>query len=268
MQASLGDAKKLQLDGGVDLELVPIPAGRFVMGDAAGAPDEQPRAAAVDRPFYLSRCEITNEQFACFDPAHDSGVVSTYNKDASSPGLPMSDPRQPVARVSWKEAAAFCQWLSDKSGCRVRLPTEEEWEWACRAGNSGPMNYGSLESDFREQANLADRRLAALCRRDSPKWVPRVDQVDDGSTGPATVARYRPNLWGLHDMHGNLAEWTTSVFDPSGYLPVADDCGAWQVVRGGSFRSRPKLASSSYRCGYPAWLRVHDVGFRVVLEKP
>ena len=128
------------------------------------------------------------------------------------------------------------------------------------------MNFGALEADFAKHANLADHSLAALCRGDSPKWVPRVDTVNDRQTGPASVRSFTPNAWGLHNMHGNVAEWTSSVFDPGPYLPAPKSGEPWRVVRGGSFRSRPQTATSASRCGYPAWIHPHDVGFRVVLE--
>ncbi|MCH7228303.1 SUMF1/EgtB/PvdO family nonheme iron enzyme [Haloferula sp. A504] len=268
LQEEAGRESVISLREGPDLNLAAIPAGEFLMGDSLGSADETPRLARISRPFRISTTEITNAQFRVFEADHDSGVLSTYNKDATSRGLDMTRDAQPAARVSWEQAQAFCEWLSARSGRTVRLPTEEEWEWACRAGDERPLHYGSLEDDFRQHANLADRQLARLCRRDSPRWVPHVENVDDGHTGPAPVASYRPNRWGLHDMHGNLAEWTSSRFDPEGFLPSASQPGDWRVVKGGSFRSRPSLARAAYRCGYPKWLRPHDVGFRIVVEMP
>ena len=267
-QQELESPPAIEIGDQLELQLAPIPTGEFLAGDALGSADESARPASIERPFLISTTEITNAQFRCFDPDHDSGVLSNYNKDATTRGLDMNGDRQPAARVSWEQATAFCEWLSARRGRRVRLPTEEEWEWACRAGDERPLNFGSLEEDFRDHANLADRQLARLCRRDSPRWVPRNDKADDRHVQSAPVASYQPNRWQLHDMHGNLAEWTSSRFDPKGFLPVGGGSESWRVVKGGSFRSRPPLARSAYRCGYPAWLRPHDVGFRVVVELP
>jgi len=269
-QLKIGDGEDMRIDKGSTLRLVPIPVpgGDFLLGDTLGSDDESPRLVQIEQPFLISTTEITNAQFRRFDPDHDSGVLSHYNKDAITRGHDMNRDAQPAARVSWQQAMAFCEWLSARSGRKVRLPTEEEWEWACRAGDELPLHYGSLGDDFRQDANLADRQLARLCRRDSPSWVPHVEKVDDRHTATAPVATYRPNRWQLHDMHGNLAEWTASRFDPQGFLPTGAGADDWRVIKGGSFRSRPSLARSAYRSGYPKWLRPHDVGFRIVVELP
>ncbi len=263
----LGKALSIDLAPDVALDLLPVPAGRFVMGTPDGPPDEAQRAVEIKQGFHLGRYEITNRQFACFDPAHDSAFLSVFNKDVSSRGFPLNEPDQPVVRVSWDQANAFCRWLSTKSGRTFRLPTEEEWEWACRAGSDTAMNFGSIADNFAKDANLADRKFADLCRRDSPRWVLRIDSVNDGATGSAKVGRYQPNPWGLHDMHGNAAEWTSSVYRPGKFLPLAKGGPTWHVVRGGSFRDRPQRATSGFRYGYEPWLRPRDVGFRVVMEE-
>ena len=96
----------------MNLELVLVPAGEFILGDAAGEPDESPECrAVVDRPFYLGRYEVTNAEYAVFRPAHDSGVISQTNKDQNERGIPVNAPRQPVVRVTWNDATAFCDWL-------------------------------------------------------------------------------------------------------------------------------------------------------------
>lgn len=266
LQQQAGDIEVIPIAGAPELKLVPLPAGEFLMGDELGSADEAPRPASVDKPLWMAVTEITNAQFRAFEADHDSGVLSNYNKDATSRGLPMNHDAQPVTRVSWQQAHDFCVWLSERSGRTVRLPTEQEWEWACRAGSDASLHYGSLEDDFARHANLADRHLTRLCRRDSPAWVPHVGTVDDRHTAPAPVGSYLPNRWGLHDMHGNVAEWTGTPFDPKGHLPTSEAEQDWHVIKGGSFRSRPKLARAASRWGLPGWLRPHDVGFRVVVE--
>ncbi|MBN2449641.1 MAG: SUMF1/EgtB/PvdO family nonheme iron enzyme, partial [Lentisphaeria bacterium] len=134
LQAAAGQAPlELDLGEGITLACVPVPAGRFLAGDAGGAPDEnRVREAAVTRPFYIGRFEVTNEQYARFDPEHDSAYIDARNKDRYTRGYPVNGPRQPVVRVSWDRAHAFCAWLSARTGLPCGLPTEVEWEWSCR----------------------------------------------------------------------------------------------------------------------------------------
>jgi len=117
------------------------------MGDTAGHHDERPLARVrIARPFWIGRFEVTNEQYARFDPSHDSKYEhkGSWMFNEWDLGWDLNRPRQPVVRVSWKEAAAFCRWLSNRIGQQVSLPTEAQWEWACRAGTGGPLYYGDL----------------------------------------------------------------------------------------------------------------------------
>ncbi len=262
---------KLDLADGVAMDFVLVPAGKFVMGDTSGCPDEWPAAVVtIDEPFYLGKHEVTNAQFAAFDPAHDSGVISVFNKDQSNRGQAANREKQPVIRVTWKQAVAFCYWLGKKADRTATLPTEAQWEYACRAGTATAMNYGDLAADFGKLANLADQRLLSLCRRDSPKWIPVIASVSDGATVPVDAGRYQPNAWGLCDMHGNAAEWTLSLYRPYPCKPGDGrndvEAEGYRVARGGSYYSRPKVARSAFRLRYRPWQPVHDVGFRVLLR--
>ena len=164
----------------------------------------------------------------------------------------------------------FCQWLSQKTGRRFSLPTEAQWEYACRAGTDTPLSYGDAKADFGKLANLADKRVTELCRRDSPKWIPSVQEVDDDAAVTNVVGKYLPNAFGLFDMHGNAAEWTRTVYRRYPYDPADGrddpDCDGMKVVRGGSFYDRPERSRSAFRLSYPAWQGVFNVGFRVVME--
>jgi len=269
--------RAFDLGDGVALELIPLPAGEFLMGDANGFDDEQPVGPMkIDQPFWMGKFEITNEQFARFDPAHDSRLEhgDFLQFSVQERGYPLNNPDQPVCRVSWNQAAAFCRWLTEKTGKPFALPTEPQWEYACRAGTTTPLWYGEESVDFAKYANLAD---ASLRRVDTfgwglpsgavPEWRPAVAGVDDGHRVSAPVGSYVPNAWGLHDMHGNVAEWTSTSYGsyPS---PVRDPGTAPpKVVRGGSWYDRPHYARSSYRVSYPAWQGVYNVGFRVVCVK-
>jgi formylglycine-generating enzyme required for sulfatase activity len=271
-QESAGLPKTLSVDLNATqrLELVLVPAGEFVMGNAAGARDEQPTCRVqIQKPFYMAKFEISNAQYGLFDPAHDSGFVSQFNKDHSTAGVPARQDRQPAIRLPWNSAQAFCDWLSKKTGKTFALPTEAQWEWACRAGAATPMSYGAPVTDFAKLANLADDRLTGLLVGNSPKWLPRAAEVNDGATVTAACGSYAPNAWGLCDLHGNAAEWTRTTYKPYPYKDDGRDRGdaeGLKVARGGSFYDRPQRATSSYRYAYPAWQPVFNTGFRVVCE--
>jgi len=276
-QAESGRAVEIHVALGADvkldlkLDLVLVPAGEFLMGDAAGECDESPETRVkIARPFYLGRCEVTNAQYALFNPAHDSGVISVTNKDQGDRGIPVNGPSQPVVRVSWIEAMEFCAWLSRRTGRELTLPTESQWEWACRAGTAGPLSFGNLDADFGRQANLADATLGGFARGDSPQWHPKDARFHDGALVTANAGSYRPNPWGLCDVHGNAAEWTRSSYRPypydSGDGREEPGLAEPKTVRGGSWYDRPKRARSAYRLHYPTWEGVYNVGFRVAME--
>ena len=267
--------RSIELGGGIALKLVRIPAGEFIMGDAHGEVDERPPARVViPGDYWMSVCEITNEQFRQFDSSHFSGYFVKRALSADGPGIAMDNPRQPVVRVSWQRAMEFCQWLSRKTGKAFTLPTEAQWEYACRAGTAGPLNYGDLAADFSHHANVADAAISRFYTFTG--GVPVLQEIlsdaryDDGGIATTDVASYRPNAWNLYDMHGNAAEWTRSTYRPYPYRADdgRNDGGAEgrKVVRGGSFYDRPQRCRSAFRLSYPAWQCVHNVGFRVIME--
>ena len=204
-QAAGGESERsVDLGAGVRLQLVRIPAGSFVMGDAEGAEDENPQTAvAIEKPFWLGKFEVTNRQFAQFDPQHDSRFEhrSSWIFSEEYLGWPLNRPDQPVVRVSWQQAMDFCHWLSQRTGMQFSLPTEAQWEYACRAGTATPLWYGGLDSDFSSVANIADYSLRDWAyqgwRPRSPDLYLRDDRFDDGALVTAEVGSYRPNPWGL-----------------------------------------------------------------------
>jgi len=243
--------RTLDLGDGIKLDLVRIPAGEFIMGDPTGAADERPACrVAIGDPFWIGKFEITNEQFARFDSGHDSRLETGDFLQFSEQerGYSVNAPRQPVCRVSWHEAMAFCRWLSEKTGEALTLPTEAQWEWACRAGSASAMNYGDLKADFGKLANLADLSLRrvytygwGLPSGAVPPWRPAIETVNDGQRVSAPVGTYAPNAWGLHDLHGNVAEWTLSEYRP---YPYSDGDGAEERTGRGS--------------GVGGWNKTHD----------
>jgi formylglycine-generating enzyme required for sulfatase activity len=273
-QEALGLPKTIRLDvaNGLTMELALIPPGEFVLGDPDGPRDERPAArVALRKPFYLSRHEVTNAQFAALgDPNHFSGFVSWRSIDWRGEGHPLFAPTQPAVRLSWTQAMAFCQALSAKVGKTASLPTEAQWEWACRAGSDSPLWFGGLDTDFSPFENLAGREQRGFAFAGKPKWYLRDDRFDDHAMVAAAVGSYRPNPWGLCDMAGNVSEWTRTAYRPYPYDPADErdqpSPEGDKVVRGGSWDDKPNRARSAFRWRYPAWRRVYNVGFRVVVE--
>ncbi len=298
-QAAGGQAQRvIDLGNGLKLEMVLVPAGEFVMGDPEGCDDELPLTVVkIEKPFWMSKVEVTNALYAGFDPAHDSRFEDkgSWMFNEWDLGWPLNGPDQPVVRISWSEAMEFCRWLSSRIEEDVTLPTEAQWEWACRAGTDTPLSCGGLDADFSGFANMADvtmRELAYDARdQNPPDIVPRDDRFNDGKLVTASVGSYKPNAWGLHDMHGNVWEWTRSTYRPYAPstrsvpfgpartgVPSASEGPTAEVgrdtltpsgekfVRGGSWYDRPKRCRSAFRLSYPAWRKVYNVGFRIVIE--
>ncbi len=282
-QEALGQATtRYELGKAQALTFVRIPAGSFVMGSPDGPPDERPMAAvSIDKPFWICATEVSLAQYQTFNPAHRNGFYDQHYKDQVRPGYDMDKPDHPVMRVSWQEAMAFCAWLGARSGRKVTLPSEAQWEYACRAGAQTALSFGDLPADFSRFANLADRQLKKMAvigvdpqpvADPNPYWdyLPKIATVDDGNMLLAPVGSYQPNAWKLHDMHGNVAEWCVDNYRPYPYAANRDDARdagpeARKVVRGGSWNDRPYRATSSFRLDFPCWQKVYNVGFRPVI---
>ena len=245
------DYLTLDLGEGVSMRLVRIAAGRI--GDAI----------SIDCPFWMGCFEVTNRQYARIDPEHDSRFEHRGSWIFSEEylGWPLDAPDQPVVRVSWHEAGEFCRRLSERCGRRIRLPSEQQWEYACRAGAETPFWFGAETADFSPYANLADRSLRLLA---ADSWGPkppdlaaRDDRFDDGHLVTAEVGSFDPNPFGLYDVHGNAAEWTLGRYGEGAQR---------RAVRGGSWRDLPVDSRASERFGYRPYQKVFHVGFRVVCE--
>ncbi|HNS20846.1 MAG TPA: SUMF1/EgtB/PvdO family nonheme iron enzyme [Sedimentisphaerales bacterium] len=271
--------RTVELAEGVTLKLVRIPAGEFVMGDAAGEPDERPpHRVRIERSFWMGECEITNAQFRAFQPDHDGRSYQKRHARPDDPGIPLNAPDQPVVRVSWEQATAFCRWLSERTRMRFSLPTEEQWEYACRAGTATPLSYGAVDADFSLWANsgdlsFADPSTGGFSATTGGIEHPVLEGADlsdrrfnDGFVATAPVGRFCPNPLGLYDMHGNVAEWTSSDYETYGTDGADAVRGDRKVVRGGSFFDRPERCRSAFRLAYAPWQRIFNVGFRVVCE--
>ncbi|MBT7166297.1 MAG: SUMF1/EgtB/PvdO family nonheme iron enzyme, partial [Victivallales bacterium] len=149
--------EELDLGGGVHVGMVHVPKGAFVMGSATGHPDERPaHLVQVKQGFWMSETEISNAQFARFDADHNSRRESKQGYQFGVKGYPLNTPGQPAVRLSWQQAKAFCRWLGKELDTAVDLPTEAQWEYACRAGTQTPFSFGQPGTDFAPFANFAD----------------------------------------------------------------------------------------------------------------
>jgi len=217
------------------MRMVLVPAGSFRMGSPPGEAlrqeEETLRRVTLTRGFRMAATEVTQRQWL---------TLMEQNR-SPQPGDDL-----PVTSVSWPEAREFCAKLSQKEGVTYRLPTEAEWEYACRAGDASPP-AGPAE-------------LAGVA------WF--VDNAE-GTTHP--VGRKRPNAWGLFDMLGNVAEWTLDPYSPYPRVeedrdPIGSAAGSTRVVRGGSWRSFPPALRCAARVGTPGSYQLPHVGLRVVQE--
>ncbi len=235
-------------------------------GDFRNAdPDEAPvREVTISHPFYMGVTEVTLGQYRQFDPGYRQG---RGGDDEAASG------------ISWHQAVAFCRWLSEKEGLPYRLPTEAEWEYACRAGTTTFFNTGdSLPDGYQKWfGDLNWRGLSfpddvmppVYVWKEGPAWSNFLGQKLEGPRPVLTVATNPPNAWGLHDMHGNVAEWCLDWYGPyeAGAVidPLGRSDGDFRVFRGGSHSNLPRMLRSANRSAWLAESVCDDLGFRVVL---
>lgn len=275
----------------IKFEMIPIPGGVFLMGspeDEAGRnPDEGPQHLVRIRPFWMGKCEVTWNEYDEFAFSLDlrrkkeAGIDLTKQPENEKAADAVSRPTPPYTDMTFgyghdgypalcmthHAAMEYCRWLSAKTGRLYRLPTEAEWEYACRAGTTTAYSFGSDPADLDDYA-----------------WY--FDNSDDKYH---KVGEKKPNPWGLYDMHGNVAEWVLDQYVPDAYqkfagktvknpiVPVTKEFPV--VVRGGSWMDDPEmLRSAARRASHPDW-KMQDpqipqsiwyltdapfVGFRVV----
>lgn len=287
---------------GMTLKL--IPPGEFTQGtsaDAAAQPvanpnwyfarwvherreaERPPRVARISQPMYVGAHEVTVGQFAEFlkDTEYKTEAETTaqggyawrdgqWQRDATArwhnPGFLQKDDH-PVSNVSWKDAVAFCEWLSQKEGGEYRLPTEAEWEYLCRAGTTTLFSTGDDPASLEGFANIADEAV-----REHHQHMTWTAAWNDGFAFTAPVGSFKPNNLGLFDMHGNVHEWCFDGYDANAYSqsPATDPVFSpteqgRHVYRGGGWDNWSGFCRSADRYGsHSELLRTEWAGFRVV----
>ena len=253
--------RPLQVEGyqeemgqGVALTMVKIPAGQFLMG----SPEDEPERSAAEDPqhevtldaFFLAQTPITQAQWRA--AALWQKVERDLNPDPSN----FKGANRPVEQVSWFDALEFCRRLSQRTGQRYGLPSEAQWEYACRAGSTTPFHFGATLTP--ELANYDGNYVYGNC----PMGIYREQTID--------VASFPANGWGLHDMHGNVFEWCQDHWHES-YNFAPDDDQPWlipaaaadepRLLRGGSWYNHPAYCRSAYRSHYHPDNRDSCIGF-------
>jgi len=218
----------LDLGGGITMKLVLIPSGKFVMGEGKDRPE-----VIISKPFYMGVTEVTQAQYEAVmgtNPSHFKGATN------------------PVEQVSWNDATEFCKKLSEKTRQTVRLPTDAEWEYTCRAGTTTRFSFGDDDSALGDYA-----------------WY---KANSGGTTHP--VGQKKPNAWGLYDMEGNVVEWCADRYGdyPKGAVtdPHGSDTGPCRVLRGGGWDEIPNNCRSAFQSGDTPDDRSLYVGFRVAVS--
>ena len=255
-------------ENSIGMRFVLIPAGEFMMGSKdpaarvaqlCAAPNVQAESFRHEHPrhkvtltkaFYMSIHEVTQKHYEAVTRPKGAGKAPR-----KYPGG-FKGENMPAGNISWRDGEKFCKTLSKSDGRTYALPTEAQWEYACRARTDTPFSFGPTISN--NQANYDSNYV-----------------YDKGKKGkhpekPMPAGKTRHNAWGLYDMHGNLGEWCADAFGPYPGGPVTDPKGPAggkaRVVRGGSWRSRPGACRSAFRSGSDA--ASHDIGLRVVCVIP
>lgn len=284
----------------IGMRLVLIPAGEFMMGESKPHEHEKDNLPVhrvrITKPFYMGQHEVTKGQFRKFveatgfqteeetddypaagwNPAKRE-YESKHEYSWRSWGVEETD-EHPVVYICWNDAVAFCEWLSKAESCTYRLPTEAEWEYACRAGTTTRHYHGDDPEGLIDTGNVADASHQETVQWDvdpeRSKGFRRFIRGRDGYPFTAPVGQFRPNAFGIYDMHGNVWEWCADAWDRGGYYarsPVDDPTGptpevpdTWpRACRGGNWALNPNLATSAYRYFTNPTSYSNVFGFRV-----
>jgi len=267
LAASCLGAEPKEISNSLGMRLVRIEPGRFTMGQD-GPPadyrtvmhaqrcdqadwDERPaHRVTLTAPLYVAATEVTNAQYRRFQPA-----ANPAGKDDEA-----------VLLVTWHDAVAFCRWLSHQEQRPYRLPTEAEWEYACRAGTTTLFHTGDRLPDGFQKWKVNDKLIGRFFRR-TGKFP--ADYRNWPAEAPLRVGQTPANAWGLYDMHGNVEEWCLDWYGPYEAGPQVDPVGRasgdFRVTRGGSHSDFTRMLRSANRSGRVPECASDKIGFRVVL---
>lgn len=257
---------------GVELELVPIPEGSFVMGaqptEEGWHSNQSPLRTVTIAPFWMSQFPITQAQWGAV------AALAPINRRLSSNPSCFAGANRPVEQVSWNDAIEFCDRLSVAAKRNYRLPSEAEWEYACRAGTATPFHFGeTITTDLANYSGINWEYDGRLCSKGfygkGPTGSDRRETTEVGSFRAA-------NAFGLYDMHGLVREWCAdSWHDSYENAPITAEVWAannaettQRVLRGGSWNSGPRTCRSAFRSRADAGTNLYDIGFRVVCDDP
>ncbi|HEY3324142.1 MAG TPA: SUMF1/EgtB/PvdO family nonheme iron enzyme [Planctomycetota bacterium] len=267
-RVGLPPTETLDLGGGVKLELVLVPAGEFMMGSNDGEGNEQPvHRVKISKPFYMAKYETTFAQFRAFahaiqhvTEAEKGGQAWTWKdgngqfvKEANwkTPGFSQED-NYPACIISWNDAREFCKWAAEKTGRNICLPSEAQWEYACRAGTTTKFNTGDQDSDLEQEG-----------------WFNKNSEMHTNTCG-----QKKPNAWGLYDMRGNVREWAQDYFNDKYYVdsppldPKGPASGGDRALRGGGWCNGPYGCRSARRFALAPGGVDATIGFRCAMEVP
>ncbi len=288
----------LEIANRAGINLVLIPPGTFLMGSpkdepghGSGGYDETQHEVTLTRPFYMGRTEVTVGQFRRFveatkhvtdgeknggGHAHDAKAVwqlrpgTQWRKPGYAGPFELKD-EQPVVHVSHADSKAFCRWLDGSAGTdgvTYDLPTEAQWEWACRAGSGQRFSWGADEDRTGKVANVGDATL----KRVHPEWPRQTMPMDDGHAFVAPVGSYRANAFGLRDMLGNVWEFSSTRYGPYPKRATTDpgdlDPKRGFAVRGGGWSNVAADCRCATRNADPPHFCHSNLGFRVALMLP
>lgn len=255
-----------ELGAGLFLELVAVPGGDFLMGapktEEGWHSSQSPQHRVTIPPFWIGKYPVTQAQWSAV------AALPNVNQPLDRHPACFVGENRPVEQVSWYEAIEFCQRLSQYTGRSYRLPTEAEWEYACRAGTTTPFHVGeTITTDLANYSGINWDYQGRVCSKGAygqgPEGADRRETVDVGSLGSA-------NAFGLWDMHGQVREWCLDCWHSS-YEGAPTDGSAWveancqqRILRGGSWNGSPKTCRSAFRSKLDPAAKLYDVGFRVV----
>ena len=254
---------KKALEGGTEwvdavtgMSFVWVPGGEFMMGSNDGASNEKPVHNVRLDGFYMGKYEVSNGEYRQYKGNHNSGSYENVS---------LSGDNLPAVSVSWEDTQGFIKWLNRKTGHTFALPTEAQWEYACRAGTTTERFWGDDPDQACKYANVHD-----VTSKQVNKFDGQLHNCDDGFSATSPVGSFQPNAFGLYDILGNVWEWSQDIYASDAYKkhnlnnPIYEQNGSGRVFRGGSWRNNPSYVRCACRYGNTPGDRNVYLGFRLL----